>query len=109
MKGASHSDAQNGLKEFYRMMLDLPLDVYRNAIMGNSMPADVAALLGRSPFSGPAGASAPVTDAPAGNASDPPGRAVFAAIEKVGLKLDSRKVPIETLIVEHVEKTATES
>jgi uncharacterized protein (TIGR03435 family) len=73
------------------------------------MPADVAAALGNpgNPFSGPAGASAPGTDAPAGIASDPPGKAVFAAIENVGLKLDSRKAPIDTLIIEHVEKNPT--
>jgi len=34
--------------------------------------------------------------------------AVFAAIEKVGLKLDSRKAPIETLIIEQVEKSPTD-
>jgi uncharacterized protein (TIGR03435 family) len=98
-----------GLKDFYRMMLDLPPDVYRNAIMSRAMPADVAAALGNpgNPFSGPAGASAPGTDAPAGIASDPPGKAVFAAIENVGLKLDSRKAPIDTLIIEHVEKNPT--
>jgi uncharacterized protein (TIGR03435 family) len=97
-----------GLKDFYRMTLDLPQDVYRNAIMNRPMPADVAAALGN-PFSGPAGAPAPGTDAPAGNASDPPGKAVFAAIEKVGLKLDSRKAPIKTLIIEHAEKNPTEN
>jgi len=101
----------SGLKDFYRMMLDLPADVYLNAIMSRPRPADVAAALGnpRNPFTGPAGAPAPDTDAPAGNASDPPGKAVFAAVEKVGLKLDSRKAPVETLIIEHVEKNPTEN
>jgi uncharacterized protein (TIGR03435 family) len=96
-----------GLKGFYRMMLDLPVDVYRNAIMRRPIPADVAAALGRTPFSSPAGASATGTDASGVNASDPPGKAVFAAIEKLGLKLDSRKTPIETLVIEHVEKNPT--
>jgi uncharacterized protein (TIGR03435 family) len=100
-----------GLKDFYRLTLDLPVDVYRNAIMNRPVPADVAAALsnGRTPFSGPAGAPAPATVAPAGTASDPPGKGVFAAIEKVGLKLDSRKAPIETLIIEQVEKSPTEN
>jgi uncharacterized protein (TIGR03435 family) len=100
-----------GLKDFYRMTLDLPLDVYRNALMSRPRPADEAAALGnlRNPFSGRADAAAPSTDAPAGIPSDPPGGSVFAAIEKVGLKLDSRKAPIETLIIEQVEKNATEN
>jgi len=99
-----------GLKDSYRMTLDLPWDVYRNALM-STMPADLAAASGiaRNPFSGPAGASAQATGAPSGNASDPPGKAVFAAIEKVGLKLDSRKAPIETFVIEHLEKNPTEN
>jgi uncharacterized protein (TIGR03435 family) len=101
--------AATGLKGLYRMTLDIPINVYMGAIMSRPMPADVAAALGRSPFGGAAGTSQPVADAPVGNASDPPGKAVFAAIEKVGLKLASRKVPIETLIIEHVERNPTEN
>jgi uncharacterized protein (TIGR03435 family) len=36
-------------------------------------------------------------------------KAVFAAIEKVGLRLESRKVPIETLVIEHVERNPTDN
>jgi hypothetical protein len=50
----------------------------------------------RNPFSAPADAAAPGTDAPAGNDSDPPGRAVFAAIEKVGRNLDSESANRDT-------------
>jgi uncharacterized protein (TIGR03435 family) len=100
-----------GLKDFYRLTMDLPLKVYQNALLNKPLPADVAAALGTNgtPFSGPAGAAAPSADPSAGNASDPGGKAVFAAIEKVGLKLDSRKSPIETLIIEHIEKSPTEN
>jgi uncharacterized protein (TIGR03435 family) len=95
-----------GLKGFYRMSLDLPLDVYRNAMMNRPMPADLAAALGNA-FSGSPGASAPAADVPAGTAPDPPGKAVFVDIAKVGLKLDSRKAPIKTLIIEHIENRPT--
>jgi uncharacterized protein (TIGR03435 family) len=97
-----------GLKDFYRIMLDLPMDIYANALMSRPMLADVAAAMGnaRTPFSDPA--SAP-TATPAGNASDPPGKAVFAAIEKLGLKLDSRRAPVEMLIIERVEKSPAEN
>ena len=96
------------LKGSYKMTMELPMEVYRNAIMNRPVPSDLASAFGATPFSRPATA-APSTDAPAGNASDPSGRAVFKAVEKLGLKLDSRKAPIETLIIEHVDKNPTEN
>ena len=48
---------------------------------------------------------------PATVASDPGGNGatVSAAVEKLGLKLDSRKAPVEQLIVDHAEKTPTDN
>ena len=97
-----------GLKGSYKMTMELPMEVYRNAIMNRPVPSDLASALGTIPFSRPATA-VPSTDAPAGNALDPSGRAVFPAIERLGLKLDSRKAPIEKLIIEHIEKNPTEN
>ena len=37
--------------------------------------------------------------------SDVPGESVFDAVRKLGLELDRRKIPIETVIVDHVSKT----
>jgi uncharacterized protein (TIGR03435 family) len=34
---------------------------------------------------------------------------LFAALEKVGLKLESRKAPIEVLVVDKMEKMPTEN
>jgi uncharacterized protein (TIGR03435 family) len=34
---------------------------------------------------------------------------LFTAVEKLGLKLEKQKNPIETIIVEHVERTPTEN
>jgi uncharacterized protein (TIGR03435 family) len=42
-------------------------------------------------------------------ASTPGGSAVFSAVEKLGLKLDGRKAPVETIVVDHLEKTPTEN
>jgi uncharacterized protein (TIGR03435 family) len=42
-------------------------------------------------------------------ASDPSGGAIFRAIQKLGLKLDSRKAPVEALIIDHIEKDPTEN
>ena len=38
---------------------------------------------------------------------DPFGEGIFTAIAKAGLKLEARKAPIETVVVDHLEKTPT--
>jgi uncharacterized protein (TIGR03435 family) len=43
------------------------------------------------------------------DASDPSGSSVFASVQQLGLKLDPRKAPAETIVVEHLEKTPTEN
>ena len=59
-------------------------------------------------FGGPGGAGAGAGPAvPA--ASDPSGGAIFSAIQKLGLKLDARKASVETIVVDHLEKTPTEN
>ena len=47
-------------------------------------------------------------DRPSG-AFDVSGSAVFKAVERLGLKLESRKMPIEMIVVDHVEKAPTEN
>ena len=37
------------------------------------------------------------------------GEAIFRAIERAGLKLEPRKAPVETIVVDHLEKTPTEN
>jgi uncharacterized protein (TIGR03435 family) len=41
-------------------------------------------------------------------ASDPSGNSIFQAVQKLGLKLDSRKLPVDTLVIDQIEKTPTE-
>jgi uncharacterized protein (TIGR03435 family) len=100
-------DATN-LTGFYKMTMELPMEVYRNSALNRPMPADVAAGLGTTPFSR-SGTAAPAGDTPTGTASDPAGKVIFSAVEKLGLKLERRKAPIETLIIEHIEKNPTEN
>jgi uncharacterized protein (TIGR03435 family) len=38
-----------------------------------------------------------------------PGGSIFQSVQKLGLKLEPRKAPIEFLVVDHVEKTPTEN
>jgi uncharacterized protein (TIGR03435 family) len=42
-------------------------------------------------------------------ASDPSGAGVSASVEKLGLKLDARKSSVETVVVDHLEKTPTDN
>ena len=46
--------------------------------------------------------------APAGGAADPPGAAIFQSIEKLGLKLESRKSLVDYLIIDSIERLPTE-
>ena len=47
--------------------------------------------------------------AAAGAASDPAGPAIFGSIQQLGLKLESKKAPVQTIIVDSVEKKPTEN
>ena len=42
-----------------------------------------------------------------GMAPDTSGAAIFQAVKDLGLELQSRKAPVETIIVDHVEKAPT--
>jgi uncharacterized protein (TIGR03435 family) len=41
------------------------------------------------------------------NLADPSGSSIFASIQNLGLKLDPRKLPLELLVIDHIEKTPT--
>jgi uncharacterized protein (TIGR03435 family) len=77
---------RTGLTGYYQIALDIPREDVQN----------VARALG---MGGPAAPN----DAPA----DPGGSSMFQAVEQFGLRLDSRKEPIDTLIVDHIEKLPT--
>jgi len=44
-----------------------------------------------------------------GEASTPGSGSVFTAVDKLGLKLDARKAPVEVIVIDHLEKTPTEN
>jgi len=87
------------LKGNYQVTLELSMEDLRNMAraQGVMLPG---------PGRGPGGGGA---DSPADLASEPAGGSIFQAIEKLGLKLEARKAPVETLIIDNIEKTPTEN
>jgi uncharacterized protein (TIGR03435 family) len=77
---------RTGLTSYYEIALDIPQEDVQN----------VARALG---MGGPA--------ATIGAPTDPGGSSMFQAVEQFGLRLDSRKEQIETLIIDHIEKLPT--
>ena len=57
----------------------------------------------------PHGPNAPRMVAATGEAAEPSGVSIFASVEKLGLRLEKTKAPIEHIFVEHLEKSPTEN
>jgi uncharacterized protein (TIGR03435 family) len=89
-------DATGG-KGRYEVVLEVSVNV-------EQMRAQVEAALGAAQAAGP-GAS-PVPPDPTG---DPMFVAYQNALQKVGLRLESRKAPVETIVVDRIEKNPTEN
>ena len=76
------------LKGNYKVTLDLPI----NPTEGMPAAQKLTTILGLGSF---------------GMAPDTSRIAIFQAVKDLGLELQSRKAPVETIIVDHVEKTPT--
>jgi uncharacterized protein (TIGR03435 family) len=46
---------------------------------------------------------------PGGAASDPSGSSIFSSIQNLGLRLEARKLPLDMLVVDHIDKSPTEN
>lgn len=97
---------RTGLKGAYEVSLDLSIaDLMsaaraKGALLGNAVPMPEGAIAGPGPAGIP-GAPAP---------SDPSGGGSLAsALQKLGLKMEPRKLPVETVVVDHLDKTPTEN
>ncbi len=82
-----------GLTGNYKIALDLSREDLMAAArsMGMNLPAGPG-------FGGP----------PGGGPPDPSGTSVFQSVDQLGLKLESRKAPIEHIVIDHLERTPTE-
>lgn len=83
------------LKGNYQVALELSMEDLRNVARAQGVMI---------PGPGPGGDGA---KSPADAASEPSGGSIFQAVEKLGLKLDARKAPLDTLIIDQIEKTPT--
>lgn len=82
-----------GLKGRYQVILELTAP-------------DMADERGRGGQEQNGGAAAASASAPA---PDPRLNAVLGALDKLGLKMESRKLPVDTIVVDHLEKTPTDN
>lgn len=89
------------LKGNYDVSLELAVEDLMNVARASGMMAGM--------MMPPPGAGREPGRAPADAAADPSGTSVFAAVQKLGLKLDARKAPADTIVVDHLERTPTEN
>ncbi len=96
---------QTGLKGTYEVTLELSIGDLMNAARSRGLPIGpgMPAQGGFPALSQGPGISSPIATA------DAPTGTVFAALQKLGLKLDPRKLPVETIVVDHLEKTPTDN
>lgn len=90
------------LKGAYQVALELPMQELVN--MARAMAPELAGPggpIGRGPNPA-AGPDAPV-------APDPSGTSMFQAVQQLGLRLEPRKAPVETIVVDHLEKSPTDN
>ena len=95
------------LKGTYQVGLDLSMSDMMNAARAAGMGV---------PPGGPGGGPGDGRIGPGGaapgaspNASEPSGGTIFEAVQQLGLKLEPRKSPVETVVIEHLEKMPTEN
>jgi len=83
------------LKGRYQVALDLSMD----ALMAIARKAGMTAAM--------TGAGNPAN--PAEAASEPSGGSLFASVQRLGLRLDPRKLPYDFIVIDHVERAPTEN
>ncbi|MEJ2111706.1 MAG: TIGR03435 family protein, partial [Acidobacteriota bacterium] len=87
------------LKDFYEISLEIPITEVLSMAQriapkyGIALPPGISGgnIAGATPDAGGFGASLPS------------GGGLFNAVEKLGLKLDEQKAPVETLVIDHIE------
>lgn len=83
------------LKGNYKLTVDLSMETLLNVARAAGVGV---------PAFGPRGAPAGPADA-----SDPGGGSIFASVQQLGLRLESRKAPVEFVVIDSVDKMPTEN
>jgi uncharacterized protein (TIGR03435 family) len=86
-----------GLTGTYQVPLDLRQEDLLAMVMVQARAAGVSLPAGALPGSVP------------GQAAEPSSSAIFESVQKLGLKLDSRKMPVDMIVVDSAEKKPTEN
>jgi uncharacterized protein (TIGR03435 family) len=89
---------ETGLTGSYNVTIELSPEDMMNMRGAMRMPG---------PVGGEAGGAAKAEAGPAPEGA--PAASIFQSLQKLGLKLEPRKAPIEFLVIDHVEKTPTEN
>jgi uncharacterized protein (TIGR03435 family) len=106
-----------GLKGTYQVTLDLPFDALMRVIQnlrGTAAAQGGAAGFPDGGFGGGfggfgGGAGGKPGAGSAGVTSDPAASSVFQSVRQLGLKLQSGKALVDTIVIDHLEKTPTEN
>ncbi len=93
------------LKGSYDVALDLSMEEMRNA----ARAAGVMVSGGPGPGPGGPGPAGLPGRAPVPEASDPSASSIFTAVQQLGLKLEPRKDPVVTIVVDHAEKMPSDN
>ena len=86
-----------GLTGTYEVPLELRQEDLMAMVMAQARAAGVSLPVGALPGSAP------------GQAPEPTSSAIFESVQKLGLKLDPRKMPIDMIVVDSAEKKPTEN
>jgi uncharacterized protein (TIGR03435 family) len=86
-----------GLTGTYQVPLDLRQEDLMAMVMAQARAAGVSLPAGALPGSTP------------GQAAEPSSSSLFESLQKLGLKLDSRKMPVDMIVVDSAEKNPTEN
>jgi uncharacterized protein (TIGR03435 family) len=83
---------------------DIAIDMSMGDMQNMARSAGIAGIPGMG-----GGRGGPGGGAPADAASDPSGGSIFQTIQALGLKLEPRKMPLDMIVVDKGDKTATEN
>ena len=93
------------LQGFYKISLEIPIE----EVLGMAQRIAPKYGIALPPGIGGGNIAGATPEAGGFGASLPSGGGLINAVEKLGLKLDEQKAPVETLVIDHLEKTPTEN